>query len=437
MFRVLLVDDEAVIRKGIKNIINWESLGCTVIDEASDGISGMEKIRTLKPDIIVTDIKMPGIDGLDMVKETKELIPHTKIVILTGYRDFEYLQRAIKLGASEYILKPSKIEDITAVIKRVVKELEQWKKSQNEIEELKKSLQEKIPVIKQKLLYDLLFNVNIKHRSISTEMDLCSLKVEKFVLVVIELGGIEESNNYEYDVMYQQGVINSFLDVYSDHFTTEFFVLSERRIVFIVQPTVDMEDISKCARDRLDVLKDVIQSCFKLSIYSVVTEVGEGYQALHEKMKKAIKQLNKESNILHNHIISFDDLKELNKDNEALIKSRISEKNIEEDSMKLILRKAVEYIKNNYCESITLNDVAEYTYVSTFYLSRLFTRELGKGFVDYLNEVRIEKAKEYLRQDNYKAYEVAEMVGIKDAHYFSKLFKKYAGMTPSEYKDKF
>lgn len=99
------------------------------------------------------------------------------------------------------------------------------------------------------------------------------------------------------------------------------------------------------------------------------------------------------------------------------------------------LQRAIDYINNHYSESITLNDTAEYAYVSTYYLSRMFTKELGKNFVDYLNETKIEKAKEFLKNTQYKTYEIAEMVGVKDAHYFSKLFKKYTGTTPSEYRD--
>ena len=104
-------------------------------------------------------------------------------------------------------------------------------------------------------------------------------------------------------------------------------------------------------------------------------------------------------------------------------------------SIKLILRKAVEYLQAHYNEQVTLNEVAEHSYVSTYYISRMFKRELGKNFVDYLNEIRIEKAKELLKDIRYKTYEVAETVGIPDAHYFSRLFKKYVGVTPTEYRD--
>ena len=107
-----------------------------------------------------------------------------------------------------------------------------------------------------------------------------------------------------------------------------------------------------------------------------------------------------------------------------------NKKNINE-----ILQKAIMYIEANYTMSITLNELAEHTYVSTYYLSRMFKKELGKNFVEYLNEVRIEKAKLLLKDNKYKTYEVAELVGIQDPHYFSKIFKKYVNMTPTEYKD--
>ena len=110
--------------------------------------------------------------------------------------------------------------------------------------------------------------------------------------------------------------------------------------------------------------------------------------------------------------------------------NRYNKKNINQ-----ILQKAMDYICENYTVSITLNELAEHTYVSTYYLSRMFKKELGKNFVEYLNEVRIEKAKELLKDNKYKTYEVAELVGIQDPHYFSKIFKKYVNMTPTEYKD--
>jgi two-component system response regulator YesN len=106
-----------------------------------------------------------------------------------------------------------------------------------------------------------------------------------------------------------------------------------------------------------------------------------------------------------------------------------------QNNMKLVLKKAVEYLEENYCNPLTLRQVADSVYVSPFYISRLFSRQLGKTMTDYLNGIRIKNACELLRDVEYKIYQVGEMVGIPDAHYFSRLFKKHTGMTPSEYRN--
>ena len=110
VFKVMIIDDEPIIRKGLRNIIDWKQYDCEICAEAADGVEGAELIRSLRPDIIFTDIKMPEVDGLSMIKEIRENISDCKIIILTGYRDFDYAQEAIKLGAFDFILKPSKIK---------------------------------------------------------------------------------------------------------------------------------------------------------------------------------------------------------------------------------------------------------------------------------------------------------------------------------------
>lgn len=102
--------------------------------------------------------------------------------------------------------------------------------------------------------------------------------------------------------------------------------------------------------------------------------------------------------------------------------------------MSLVLKRAIDYLDEHYNENINLNMVSSYVYVSSYYLSRMFKRELNINFIDYLNTVRINKAMEYMKNPGLKDYEICEKVGIQDSHYFSKLFKKYAGMTPTEYR---
>jgi two-component system response regulator YesN len=136
MFKVLIIDDEPIIRKGLKNIINWKSFECEVCGEAADGMDGGELIRKHLPEIIITDIKMPEVDGLSMLRDIKSVVPESKIIILTGHRDFDYAQEALKIGAFDFLLKPSKIEELTSVISRAVKELKFRKDCSEEFEKL-------------------------------------------------------------------------------------------------------------------------------------------------------------------------------------------------------------------------------------------------------------------------------------------------------------
>jgi YesN/AraC family two-component response regulator len=184
-------------------------------------------------------------------------------------------------------------------------------------------------------------------------------------------------------------------------------------------------------------LQELVNGCFNISITISISSIGNGPFELSEKTREALEALKYKTALGANSIIIFSELENMYKNVSIIEKNKNEVLDINEDKPKIIsatLRRAVEYINNHYQELITLNDVAEYTYLSTYYLSRMFTKELNKNFVDYLNEIRIEKAKEYLKDSRYKTYEIAEMVGIKDPHYFSKLFKKYTGNTPSEYR---
>lgn len=116
MYKVVLVDDEPIIVEGLRNVINWAEYGCEVVAAASDAASGAEAIREYRPDILFTDIKMPGDDGLTMLAGLRGEFPRMQIAVLTGYRDFEYAQRAIRLGVARFLLKPSKMDELTEAL---------------------------------------------------------------------------------------------------------------------------------------------------------------------------------------------------------------------------------------------------------------------------------------------------------------------------------
>ena len=112
MYKVVLIDDESIITEGLQKVVDWSAYNCQVAALAQDAVSGMESIRKYRPDIVFTDIKMPGVDGLTMLAGLKGEFPQMQIAVLTGYRDFEYAQRAIRLGVARFLLKPSKMDEL-------------------------------------------------------------------------------------------------------------------------------------------------------------------------------------------------------------------------------------------------------------------------------------------------------------------------------------
>ena len=537
MFKVLIIDDEPIIRKGLRNIINWKSFECDVVGEAADGQEGGGLIQRLLPDIIITDIKMPEVDGLSMLREIKSSIPDCKIIILTGHRDFEFVHEALQLGAFDFLLKPSKIEKLTLVISRAVKELKFQRERTEEFRKLQVLFQQNIPVLREKLLYDVIYEINSNEEDIRGKLELFGIAPGKFYMLVIQ-NDAEDTDHKEisqYDRhLYQFGIINTFSEVFSENFKVISITLNNMGIAFLVMPLADTEDIIDLVDNRCSYLQDIIRNCFGFTVTIAVSSEGETLAQLPLKFKECREALEHKfylgnnSIIFHNDMNTFfkyDDHSLLEKMQKALLEGvrtgnpssvaerlkdifgyikemdpsekeyikdffwntissinniRISlpsgdtEKKVEykelgglysliekcsnadelnmlleeaahsvtakvnnynSKSIKLILRKAVEYLQLHYSEQVTLNEVAEYAYVSTYYISRMFKRETGKNFVDCLNEIRMDKAKEMLKDVRYKTYEVAEKVGIPDSHYFSRLFKKYVGVTPTEFRE--
>ena len=535
MYKVLIIDDESIIRKGIKNIINWKQLDCEVCGDASDGIEGIELIKMHRPEIIITDIRMPGLDGISMIKQAKGILPGSKIIILTGYRDFDYVHEAIKCGAFDFLLKPTKIEELTSVITKAVNEINDQKIRHSEVDRFKNLFEQSIPVLREKFLYDIIYGINTNESEIQEKMKLFGLQIKNFILVIMENDYDEKSTSTQYDKhLYQFGIVNSFEEIFAEKYEVISIMLNSSRVGFIIQKPdkepLNIEEIS----EKCGYLQEVINNGFGFTVTVAVSSSGTSEMELPEKLKECLGSLEYKSYIGNNSIIQYSDLnsffryddystldnyqkqllESIKSGNEELVKVttqnisryvntnninisylknfyystlssinnirisvlaidtdkkheegrdiasllqliekcdcadelnslleevslRIASKvnNFNNKSLKLILRKAIDYIHEHYNEQVTLNEVAENIYVSTFYISRMFKKELGKSFIDYLNDVRIEKAKELLKDVKYKTYEVAELVGISDPHYFSKIFKKYSGMTPSEYRE--
>ena len=155
LYRIILVDDEEEVRKGIIRKIDWEALGFQVVGDAENGQDALEKIEQLEPDVVMTDIRMPYMDGLTLTSWIRQKYPSVKVLIFSGFDDFEYAQKAIKLNVTEYILKPVNVEELTRILNRVRENLDQEIEQRRDVDLLRESYLSSLPILRELFLNDM------------------------------------------------------------------------------------------------------------------------------------------------------------------------------------------------------------------------------------------------------------------------------------------
>lgn len=188
MYNIMIVDDEEIIRKGIIEHVDWNKQGYDVIAEAGNGKQAFEIAKKIKPDIIITDIYMPLMDGIEFAQRLKEILPETIFIFLSGYNEFMYAQRAIEIGVFRYLIKPVKIEDLLSVLKEASKELENAELEKAEIKKLSELINESLPLLKERFFLNLVKG-NCKENEIWGRLDYLNIqiKTEQFFCMIISL----------------------------------------------------------------------------------------------------------------------------------------------------------------------------------------------------------------------------------------------------------
>src|SRR3972149_3830083 len=154
-YKVFFVEDEIVTREGIRDNVDWEANGFGVCGEATDGEMALPLLRTARPDVLLTDIKMPFMDGLQLSKIVRERMPWVKIIILSGHDEFEYAQKAINLGVTDYLLKPVTVQKLQIALQKLAVQLDQERKEQDNLKKLQEEVEENRATLRERLLFKL------------------------------------------------------------------------------------------------------------------------------------------------------------------------------------------------------------------------------------------------------------------------------------------
>lgn len=534
MYTILIVDDESFVREGIKENINWQEHGFELVGDCSNGMEAMEAVDKFKPDIVLTDICMPFVDGLELTRYIVEKYPWIKVVILTGYDEFEYAQQAVKLKAYDYMLKPITANELRKVLDKLKKELDDESHKLEDFNKLKKQLRESLPLLKERF-FNRLIQGNLRDSEIwekleHFDIDLAGNTYLVFTVDIDDYGDLKLAHPETDDELFHFAVYNISEEILSEKEKCIVFQTSTEKTVAILvgedaqtlqesaissaekirqavekylkfsvtigigKSTTNICDINlsyKYALSALDYrfllgknrvigIYDIEGSTIERPIYNKewerklvsaiktgttdeinsitasliqslkesYTSVNKCYYQVQQAVMSVIGALNElgvsemevygEEETLLTGIYKLKTLDEIRKWLEGLFR-RASDHltGRRNDYCQVQAAKAVEYIKENYFNTeLSLNAICKHLLMSTSYFSSIFKNYTGQTFVEYLTKVRVEKAMELLKATSLKTYEIAEKVGYNDAHYFSMIFKKASGCSPSDYRDR-
>ena len=518
--KVLIVDDEYFIGKLIYKLIAWEDKNLECVSILDNGEDAIDYIKKNTPDIVITDIRMPGVSGLDLIRETRDTSNKIQYIIISGYREFEYAREAMKYGIDHYVLKPINKDDLSEALDDVIKILGEIENKEAREKRLIETVENSKKIIKSSILKDIIEN-NDYDNSIFLNKD---SRLFRAINIKLDYENIDQVYKRQDSITVSKvvDIVNKILEVNvgevigcNKEFMNIFFLFN-----------YSIEDAKSIGSILNTTLSKINEYLIGFERYRATIGVGNEKSELNDikiSINEARYTIEKRLSIGINRVIYFEDLNRVNLSNEYVdimneyndelkrsmesfdiekikyilseifrkisdgqnedmvyqIYDRIyglfkdySDEKIEEeyrdilslinsccnlsDCKKVILkyvldcleyiksksegqvlkpiRTMISYIKDNYREKITIEDMAEIVDLNPIYLGSLFKKEIGLNFSSYLIKVRIDAAKSLLIETNYTIAAIGSEVGYKDTRYFSQLFEKTVGIKPALYR---
>ena len=307
MYKVFIVDDEVIVREGIRSKIDWENTEFELSGEAADGEIALSMIQDIKPDILITDIKMPFMDGLELARMVKKIQPWIRIIILSGHDEFEYAKKAISIGIDDYLLKPFTAEDVIASMRKAAMQIDKERKQLSAMTEMKEALKTKERLVQKEFLSDLVHGISdmssVMQKSQELQLDLIARYYKIFVSKI--------EKNYENSKSFQE--ICSLLNSYSESWEQVIcFFLHTNRLVCIVKSNTKKE-IEEKVYSIAETIEHVVKTNSECTVITAIGKTVDHLSLLTESYEDAKKIIEISNYHNQNRIISSDDL-QLNSD---------------------------------------------------------------------------------------------------------------------------
>ena len=544
MYKLLIVDDEPTVRTGLRAYYDWNSLDIEVIGEADDGDVALEMIEREPPDLILTDVRMPSMDGITLSRLVSERFPRSKIVFVSGHDDAEYLKSALQVSAVDYIFKPVNLQELNEVIRRVVADLDSERAERQRDEDAKDKLRESMPLLREKFLMSLISGIAPKQQ-LRERLEFLGLDLPveaPYWVIVISVDNMAEvtGSRSEHDrQLLWYSVLNVCQELIDRHLSGYAFGHRLGEFVGILRSPERDEDVPDAAEALIALAGDIRDNLERWLRLGVTIGIGEPVSDLSDLAhcyKQAREAADHKWYLGKNQIITMDSLEETGEDAgglrhydpddyerlasalkaadanmlrevldrifEDLLRNRrdglkygrnvcmqivlsagrlLMELNVQsaesdaaesgvwealfEQETLGDMRQLIESYLLDMCERIrekrcgrttgvvervraiieekyadgdlTVADIGKEVYLTPTYVSLLFKQETGHTIGEFLTQVRIDRAKEMLRDPQYKLYDICYAIGYTDPSYFTKLFKKMTGVTPSVYRDNY
>jgi YesN/AraC family two-component response regulator len=528
MLNIILVDDEPIVRLTIQTLGPWQNYGFQFAFEAANGQEALEQLKSDDNiDIVLTDISMPKMNGIELIQRVKTINPNIPIIVLSAYNDYPYVRDAFKLGIQDYILKSDlSFESLLKLFEKVKENIDTTNRHLKEIND-------NTILLKQKVIEDLLTGVQINATREKLESLHVKIKNTNNVVCLFEVDDyklLEDKYDNEILAKINHSITNIFSQKIIAYNIGEALCLSKGRYVLIasfegehsssvmfqklnqlindikyslsellnISVTVGvsaftdgLENIPSLYQQALQTIKfrlvwgkgktinqqDILNitntaqidiSSFKKELIAAIEslDTAEAQSVLRKLKQYLIGQNSSKINVVYslyieiiyyvfnylngkdlrpedifdqevnfyNKINECETIDEINQFLENTFVKIIFELKQKNENIPVKLKKAREYIRAHYHENISLTSLAEYLNVSEAYISRLFTKEIGESFINYVTTLRIAKAKELLKNSNLSINEISERVGYYNQEHFSRIFKKHEGCSPNKYR---